>query len=67
MILGNYILVMASLAELEEGQVQMALRRSPYLRHRFGSNWQVCTRKRDVKDGKVRGHDARAGGGEGVP
>ena len=26
---------------------------------KFGSNWQVCTRKRDVKDGKAERHVTR--------
>lgn len=53
-ILGDSLLVMASLAEKEKlkGQVQMIYMDPPY-GIRFGSNWQVSTRKRDVKDGKV--------------
>jgi adenine-specific DNA-methyltransferase len=45
--------VMGSLAEKENlrGQVQMIYIDPPY-GIRFGSNWQVSTRKRDVKDGK---------------
>ncbi|MBY0455798.1 MAG: site-specific DNA-methyltransferase, partial [Gemmataceae bacterium] len=53
MILGDSLLVMASLAEKERlrGQVQMIYVDPPY-GIKFGSNWQVSTRKRDVKDGK---------------
>ena len=54
MILGDSLLVMNSLAEKEglKGQVQMIYIDPPY-GIRFGSNWQVSTRKRDVKDGKA--------------
>jgi adenine-specific DNA-methyltransferase len=54
LILGDSLQVMASLAEKENlrGQVQMIYLDPPY-GIRFGSNWQVSTRKRDVKDGKV--------------
>jgi adenine-specific DNA-methyltransferase len=54
MILGDSLLVMASLAEKEglRGKVQMIYIDPPY-GIKFGSNWQVSTRKRDVKDGKV--------------
>jgi adenine-specific DNA-methyltransferase len=54
LILGDSLQVMASLAEKENlrGQVQMIYFDPPY-GIRFGSNWQVSTRKRDVKDGKV--------------
>jgi adenine-specific DNA-methyltransferase len=54
MILGDSLLVMQSLAEKEglKGQVQMIYIDPPY-GIKFGSNWQVSTRKRDVKDGKV--------------
>ncbi len=54
MILGDSLMVMTSLAEKEElkGQVQMIYIDPPY-GIKFGSNWQVSTRKRDVKDGKV--------------
>ncbi|MBI3118849.1 MAG: site-specific DNA-methyltransferase, partial [Candidatus Hydrogenedentes bacterium] len=53
MILGDSLLVMASLAEKEglKGKVQMIYLDPPY-GIKFGSNWQVSTRKRDVKDGK---------------
>jgi hypothetical protein len=45
---------MASLAERERlrGKVQMIYVDPPY-GIKFGSNWQVSARKRDVKDGKV--------------
>nr|WP_200902417.1 site-specific DNA-methyltransferase [Protofrankia coriariae] len=54
MILGDSLEVMASLAEREDlrGKVQMIYLDPPY-GIRFGSNWQVSTRKRDVKDGKL--------------
>lgn len=54
LVLGDSLQVMASLAEKENlrGQVQMIYLDPPY-GIRFGSNWQVSTRKRDVKDGKV--------------
>ena len=54
MILGDSLLVMASLAEKEglKGQVQMIYIDPPY-GIKFGSNWQVSTRKRDVRDGKA--------------
>ncbi|MGB8647803.1 MAG: site-specific DNA-methyltransferase, partial [Anaerolineae bacterium] len=54
MILGDSLLVMTSLAEKEglKGQVQMVYMDPPY-GIKFGSNWQVSTRKRDVKDGKA--------------
>jgi adenine-specific DNA-methyltransferase len=53
MILGDSLLVMASLAEKERlrGKVQMIYLDPPY-GIRFGSNWQVSTRRRDVTDGK---------------
>jgi adenine-specific DNA-methyltransferase len=53
MILGDSLAVMASLAEREQlrGKVQMVYIDPPY-GIRFGSNWQVSARKRDVKDGK---------------
>src|SRR2546430_17709905 len=52
MILGDSLLVMASLAEKEglKGKVQCIYFDPPY-GIKFGSNWQVSTRKRDVKDG----------------
>ena len=54
MILGDSLLVMTSLAEKEglKGKVQVIYMDSPY-GIKFGSNWQVSTRKRDVKDGKA--------------
>ena len=54
MILGDSLLVMSSLAEKEglKDQVQMIYLDPPY-GIKFGSNWQVSTRKRDVKDGKA--------------
>jgi adenine-specific DNA-methyltransferase len=54
MILGDSLLVTASLVEKEglRGKVQMIYMDPPY-GIKFGSNWQVSTRKRDVKDGKV--------------
>jgi adenine-specific DNA-methyltransferase len=54
MILGDSLLAMTSLAEREglRGKVQMIYLDPPY-GIRFGSNWQVSTRKRDVKDGSV--------------
>ena len=54
MILGDSLLVMSSLAEKEglKGKVQMIYMDPPY-GIKFGSNWQVSTRKREVKDGKV--------------
>lgn len=53
LILGDSLLVMTSLAEKEglKGQVQMVFMDPPY-GIKFGSNWQVSTRKRDVKDGR---------------
>jgi adenine-specific DNA-methyltransferase len=54
MILGDSLNVLASLAEREalRGKVQMIYIDPPY-GIKFGSNWQVSARKRDVKDGKV--------------
>jgi adenine-specific DNA-methyltransferase len=54
LILGDSLLVMNSLAEKEglKGQVQMIYLDPPY-GIKFGSNWQVSTRKREVKDGKA--------------
>jgi adenine-specific DNA-methyltransferase len=53
MILGDSLLVMASLAEKEglKGKVQMIYMDPPY-GIKFGSNWQVSTRKRTVQDSK---------------
>jgi len=52
MILGDALLVMNSMAEKERvrGLVQMIYMDPPY-GIKFGSNWQVSTRKRNVKDG----------------
>lgn len=54
MILGDALQVMASLAEREKmrGKVQMVYIDPPY-GIKFGSNWQVSTRNRNVKDGKL--------------
>jgi adenine-specific DNA-methyltransferase len=54
LILGDSLLVMTSLAEKEglKGKVQMVYLDPPY-GIKFGSNWQVSTRKREVKDGKA--------------
>lgn len=54
MILGDSLLVMNSLAEKEglKGKVQTIYFDPPY-GIKFGSNWQVSTRKRDVKDSKA--------------
>lgn len=53
MILGDSLQVMASLGERENlrGKVQMIYIDPPY-GIKFGSNWQVSARKRDVRDGK---------------
>ncbi len=53
LILGDGLLVMNSLAEKENlrGKVQMIYVDPPY-GIKFGSNWQVSTRKREVSDGK---------------
>ncbi len=54
MILGDSLHVMTSLAEREglKGKLQMIYIDPPY-GIKFGSNWQVSTRKREVKDTKV--------------
>jgi adenine-specific DNA-methyltransferase len=54
MILGDSLQVMGSLAEREllRGKAQMVYVDPPY-GIKFGSNWQVSARKRDVKDGKL--------------
>ena len=54
LILGDSLQVMTSLAEKEglKGQVQMIYLDPPY-GIKFGSNWQVSTRNRQVKDGKA--------------
>ena len=55
LILGDSLLVMTSLAEKEglKGKVQAIYLDPPY-GIKFGSNWQVSTRKRYVKDGKIQ-------------
>lgn len=54
MILGDSLIVMNSLLEKEgmRGKVQTVYIDPPY-GIKFGSNWQVSTRKRDVKDNKL--------------
>ena len=54
MILGDSLLVMTSLAEKESlrGKVQCIYLDPPY-GIKFGSNWQVSTRKRDLRDGRA--------------
>ena len=54
LILGDSLLVMTSLAEKEglKGNVQTIYLDPPY-GIKFGSNWQVSTRKRTVEDGKA--------------
>ncbi len=54
MILGDSLLVMNSLLEKEgmRGKVQTIYIDPPY-GIKFGSNWQVSTRKRDVQDNKL--------------
>ena len=54
MILGDSLQVMASLAEREKlrSKVQVIYIDPPY-GIKFGSNWQVSARNRDVKDGKL--------------
>ncbi|QEO15597.1 site-specific DNA-methyltransferase [Agromyces intestinalis] len=54
MILGDSLQVMGSLAEREQlrGKVQMIYIDPPY-GIKFGSNWQVSARTRDVKDGNL--------------
>lgn len=54
MILGDSLQVMGSLAEREalRGKVQMIYIDPPY-GIKFGSNWQVRTGKRDVRDGRL--------------
>jgi adenine-specific DNA-methyltransferase len=61
LILGDSLLVMTSLAEKEglKGKVQAVFFDPPYGID-FGSNWQLSTRKRVVKDGKSRGRNAPA-------
>ena len=54
LILGDSLLVMTSLAEKEglRGKVQTIFVDPPY-GIGFGSNWQVSTRNREVRDGKL--------------
>lgn len=54
MILGDSLQVMSSLAEREDlrGKVQMIYIDPPY-GIKFDSNWQVSTRSRDVRDGRL--------------
>lgn len=54
MILGDSLIVMNSLLEKEgmRGKVQTIYIDPPY-GIKFGSNWQVSTRRRDVKDNKL--------------
>ncbi len=54
LILGDSLLVMNSLSEKEglRGKVQTIYFDPPY-GIKFGSNWQVSTQKRDVKDSRV--------------
>ncbi len=54
LILGDSLQVMTSLAEKEglKGQVQMIYMDPPY-GIKFGSNWQVSVRRRQVQDGKA--------------
>ena len=68
MILGDSLLVMTSLAEKEglKGKVQTIYFDPPY-GIKFGSNWQVSTRKRDVKDGKARGRHPPARADSSLP
>ena len=53
LILGDSLMVMTSLSEKEglRGKVQTIYIDPPY-GIKFGSNWQVSTRKREVKDGR---------------
>jgi len=54
LVLGDSLQVMTSLSEKEglKGKVQMIYFDPPY-GIKFNSNWQVSTRKREVKDGKA--------------
>lgn len=54
MILGDSLVTMTSLAEKEglKGKVQMVYVDPPY-GIKFGSNWQVSTRGREIRDGKA--------------
>ena len=54
LILGDSLLVMTSLAKKEglKGQVQMIYMDPPY-GIKFGSNWQVSTRRKEIADGRA--------------
>jgi adenine-specific DNA-methyltransferase len=54
LILGDSLLVMTSLAEKEQlkNKIQTIYMDPPY-GIKFSSNWQVSTRKREVKEGKI--------------
>ena len=54
LILGDSLFVLTSLAQMEglKGKVQMIYMDPPY-GIKFGSNWQVSTRKREVRDGRA--------------
>ena len=62
LVAGDSLLVMNSLLEKEGlgGQVQMVYIDPPY-GIRYGSNFQPFVNRRDVRDGKDRGLDARTG------
>jgi len=65
MILGDSLVAMNSLLEYEGlgGQVQMIYIDPPY-GIKFGSNWQVSTRRRDLRDGRYHeDRDHQRGGG----
>ncbi|MEZ5349749.1 MAG: hypothetical protein R2714_11145 [Microthrixaceae bacterium] len=66
MILGDSLMVMNSLAEKEQlrGKVQMVFIDPPY-GIRFGSNWQVSTRKR--RPGQPCRRHSTAGASQGIP
>ena len=68
MILGDSLQVMTSLAEKEglKGKVQMIYIDPPY-GIKFGSNWQVSTRKRERQGRQGRGHHPPARTGAGFP
>ena len=68
LILGDSLVVMNSLLEYEGlgGQVQMIYIDPPY-GVKFGTNFQPFVREARRQAQRRRGHDARAGDGEGVP
>ena len=68
MILGDSLQVMASLAEREKlrGKVQMVYIDPPY-GIKFGSNWQVSARNRDVTRRQAGGCCSRGRADQGVP